>query len=283
MMSADDFPARQSARRRVRLEIETRPPLAGRCRRRSLLACASPPPGPARSARPTDLVSKCTTVRHVVKAGATSRPGRHAAHLDAFVEVKLGNYQGRHQGPSRRTKPRSKPGLRLSCPGCACQAHFLRGLVKDKDLVTKDDSGRRVGFDLARDPDPGPARQPLAPAVVPGSRTGGGFQAREGEIMLAVWDGQRQARRGFPDAWHSDAHSSAAGGPGAAPVARSYFSPSFMHLRVHRHEAQEPRPRRTPSRPPPDAFLKSSSGGSCAGRAPLARARSANAGLETED
>ncbi|KAF3445439.1 hypothetical protein FNV43_RR10615 [Rhamnella rubrinervis] len=153
--------------------------------------------------------------------------------LDPYVEVKLGNYKGvtkhleKNQNPVwRQTFAFSKERL---------QSNLLEVIVKDKDVISKDDFVGKVTFDLNEVPLRLPPDSPLAPQWYrledkKGIKT-------KGELMLAVWMGT-QADESFPEAWHSDAHNVSHVNL-ANTRSKVYFSPKLYYLRVHVIEAQD--------------------------------------------
>ncbi|KAI3684646.1 hypothetical protein L6452_33870 [Arctium lappa] len=112
---------------------------------------------------------------------------------------------------------------------------MLEVVVKDKDLVTKDDFVGKIGFDIVDVPIRLPSDGPLAPQWYR-LEDRRGIKVR-GELMLAVWMGT-QADEAFLGAWHSDAHGISHHNL-ANTRSNVYFSPKFYYLRIHVIEAQD--------------------------------------------
>ncbi|KAL6987056.1 FT-interacting protein 1 [Sarracenia purpurea var. burkii] len=153
---------------------------------------------------------------------------------DPYVEVKLGNYKGKTQRFEKKTNPEWKQVFAFSKE--KIQSSVIEVLVKEKEMVGRDDCLGRVIFEMTELPTRVPPDSPLAPQWyrLEDSR---GERKVKGEIMLAVWIGT-QADEAFPDAWHSDAAS--VQGEGVFSVrSKVYVSPKLWYFRVNVIEAQD--------------------------------------------
>ncbi|XP_057800461.1 FT-interacting protein 1 [Salvia miltiorrhiza] len=151
------------------------------------------------------------------------------ASCDPYVEVKLGNYKGRTRHVERKTSPEWNQVFAFSKE--RIQSSILEVLVKDKEMVGRDECLGRVVFDLNEIPTRVPPDSPLAPQWY---RMEG--KAR-GEVMVAVWMGS-QADEAFTEAWHADAAS--VHGEGVYNIrSKVYVSPKMWYLRVNVIEAQD--------------------------------------------
>ncbi|KAK9080229.1 hypothetical protein SSX86_001905 [Deinandra increscens subsp. villosa] len=203
--------------------VETRPPVAARMGYR----------GADKTATTYDLVERMHFLYvNVVKA--RDLPAMDiTGSLDPYVEVKLGNYKGITRHHEKNQYPVWNQVFAFSKE--RLQSTILEVVVKDKDLVTKDDFVGRMRFDVVDVPTRVPPDSPLAPQWYR-LEDKNGMKTR-GEIMLAVWMGT-QADEAFPGAWHSDAHGVS---PHNLANTRSnvYFSPKLYYLRIHVIEAQD--------------------------------------------
>ncbi|GKV27521.1 hypothetical protein SLEP1_g36687 [Rubroshorea leprosula] len=169
----------------------------------------------------------------VVKAKNLA-PSSITGSCDPYVEVKLGNYKGRTKHFEKKMNPEWNQVFAFSKD--RIQSSVVEVLVKDKEMVGRDDYLGRVVFDLNEIPTRVPPDSPLAPQWCRLEDRRGEGKVR-GEIMLAVWMGT-QADEAFPDAWHSDAAS--VYGEGVSSVrSKVYVSPKLWYLRVNVIEAQD--------------------------------------------
>ncbi|KAK7323258.1 hypothetical protein VNO77_26723 [Canavalia gladiata] len=153
---------------------------------------------------------------------------------DPYVEVKLGNYKGRTKHIEKKTNPEWNQVYAFSKD--RIQSSVLEVIVKDKEMVGRDDYIGRVVFDLNEVPTRVPPDSPLAPQWyrLEDRRAAGKVR---GDIMLAVWMGT-QADEAFSEAWHSDAAT--VYGEGVFNVrSKVYVSPKLWYLRVNVIEAQD--------------------------------------------
>ncbi|KAI3673075.1 hypothetical protein L6452_39185 [Arctium lappa] len=203
--------------------VETRPPVAARMGYR----------GADKTATTYDLVEQMHFLYvNVVKA--RDLPVMDiTGSLDPYVEVKLGNYKGVTRHHEKNQFPVWNQVFAFSKE--RLQSTMLEVVVKDKDLVTKDDFVGKIGFDIVDVPLRVPPDSPLAPQWyrLEDKR---GIKVR-GELMLAVWIGT-QADEAFPGAWHSDAHGISHHNL-ANTRSNVYFSPKLYYLRIHVIEAQD--------------------------------------------
>ncbi|KAF5806500.1 putative C2 domain, phosphoribosyltransferase, C2 domain superfamily [Helianthus annuus] len=203
--------------------VETRPPVAARMGYR----------GADKTATTYDLVERMHFLYvNVVKA--RDLPAMDiTGSLDPYVEVRLGNYKGVTKHHEKNENPVWNQVFAFSKE--RLQSTMLEVVVKDKDLVTKDDFVGKIRFDVIDVPMRVPPDSPLAPQWYR-LEDKYGMKVR-GEIMLAVWMGT-QADEAFPGAWHSDAHGVS---PHNLANTRSnvYFSPKLFYLRIHVIEAQD--------------------------------------------
>ncbi|KAL1539983.1 Multiple C2 and transmembrane domain-containing protein 2 [Salvia divinorum] len=157
-----------------------------------------------------------------------------AATSDPYVEVKLGNYKGRTRHLERRTSPEWNQVFAFSKE--RIQSSILQVLVKDKDMIGRDDCLGGVVFDLNEIPTRVPPDSPLAPQWYRMEDRRGEGKVR-GEVMVAVWMGT-QADEAFTEAWHADAAS--VYGEGVFNIrSKVYVSPKLWYLRVNVIEAQD--------------------------------------------
>ncbi|KAH6820739.1 C2 calcium/lipid-binding plant phosphoribosyltransferase family protein [Perilla frutescens var. hirtella] len=169
----------------------------------------------------------------VVKAKDLS-PSSITASCDPYVEVKLGNYKGRTRHFERKTNPEWNQVFAFSKD--RIQSSILEVLVKDKDMVGRDEHLGKVVFDLNEVPTRVPPDSPLAPQWYRMEDRRGEGKVR-GEIMAAVWMGT-QADEAFTEAWHADAAS--VYGDGVFNIrSKVYVSPKLWYLRVNVIEAQD--------------------------------------------
>lgn len=203
--------------------VETRPPLAARMGYR----------GADKTSTTYDLVERMHFLYvNVVKA--RDLPAMDVTgSLDPYVEVKLGNYKGITKHHEKNSYPVWNQVFAFSKE--RLQSTILEVVVKDKDLITKDDFVGKIRIDIIDVPTRVPPDSPLAPQWYR-LEDHHGMKTR-GEIMLAVWMGT-QADEAFPGAWHSDAHGVS---PHNLANTRSnvYFSPKLYYLRIHVIEAQD--------------------------------------------
>ncbi|GAB2250541.1 hypothetical protein Droror1_Dr00016791 [Drosera rotundifolia] len=113
---------------------------------------------------------------------------------------------------------------------------MLEVLVKDKEMIGRNDYIGRVVFDLNEVPTRVPPDSPLAPQWYRLEDRRGEGKVK-GEIMVAVWVGN-QADEAFSEAWHADAAS--VHGEGVLRVrSKVYITPKLWYLRVNVIEAQD--------------------------------------------
>ncbi|XP_031250559.1 FT-interacting protein 7-like [Pistacia vera] len=153
--------------------------------------------------------------------------------LNPFVEMKLGNYKGVTKDSEQNQKGVWKQIFAFSKE--RLQSNLLEVTVKIKNSGEDELIVGRVLFDLSEVAIRVPPDRPLAPKwykLEDNKRV-----KTKGEIRLAVWMGT-QADESFPEAWHSDAHST---GQSNLSTTRSkvYFSPKLYYLRVNVLEAQD--------------------------------------------
>ncbi|GLT37052.1 hypothetical protein SLA2020_113900 [Shorea laevis] len=161
-------------------------------------------------------------------------PSSITGSCDPYVEVKLGNYRGRTKHCEKKMNPEWNQVFAFSKD--RIQSSVVEVLVKDKEMVGRDDYLGRVVFDLNEIPTRVPPDSPLAPQWCRLEDRRGEGKVR-GEIMLAVWMGT-QADEAFPDAWHADAAS--VYGEGVSSIrSKVYVSPKLWYLRVNVIEAQD--------------------------------------------
>ncbi|PSS19415.1 FT-interacting protein [Actinidia chinensis var. chinensis] len=155
--------------------------------------------------------------------------------LDPYVEVKVGNYKGVTKHVVKNQNPVWREVFAFSKENL--QSSEIEVIVKDKDLISKDDFVGRVLFVVADLPLRFPPDSPLAPQWYKLSHKHGEISHNNGEIMLAVWIGT-QADEAFPHAWHSDAHDMKQHSL-SNTRSKVYFSPKLFYLRVHVIAAQD--------------------------------------------
>ncbi|KAK9270000.1 hypothetical protein L1049_025573 [Liquidambar formosana] len=153
--------------------------------------------------------------------------------LDPYVELKLGNYKGTTKHLEKNRNPSWNQIFAFAKENL--QWNELEVIVKDKDLITKDDFVGKVSIDLMEVPLRVPPDSPLAPQWYKLVDRKG--EKTNGEVMLAVWIGT-QADESFPHAWHSDAHNVSHENL-ANTRPKVYFSPKLYYLRVLVIEAQD--------------------------------------------
>ncbi|XP_076915913.1 FT-interacting protein 7-like [Bidens hawaiensis] len=203
--------------------VETRPPVAARMGYR----------GADKTATTYDLVERMHFLYVNVVKARDLPPMDVTGSVDPYVEVRLGNYKGITKHHEKNPNPVWNQVFAFSKE--RLQSTILELVVKDKDLITKDDFVGKIRFDVVDVPIRVPPDSPLAPQWYR-LEDKNGMKVR-GEIMLAVWMGT-QADEAFPGAWHSDAHGIS---PHNLANTRSnvYFSPKLYYLRVHVIEAQD--------------------------------------------
>ncbi|GFY95300.1 C2 calcium/lipid-binding plant phosphoribosyltransferase family protein [Actinidia rufa] len=155
--------------------------------------------------------------------------------LDPYVEVKVGNYKGVTKHVVKNQNPVWREVFAFSKENL--QSSEIEVIVKDKDLISKDDFVGRVLFVVADLPLRFPPDSPLAPQWYKLGHKHGEISHNNGEIMLAVWIGT-QADEAFPHAWHSDAHDMKQHSL-SNTRSKVYFSPKLFYLRVHVIAAQD--------------------------------------------
>ncbi|KAJ0024912.1 hypothetical protein Pint_07390 [Pistacia integerrima] len=153
--------------------------------------------------------------------------------LNPFVEMKLGNYKGVTKDLEQNQKGVWKQIFAFSKE--RLQSNLLEVTVKIKNSGEDELIVGRVLFDLSEVAIRVPPDRPLAPKWY--KLEDNKRDKTKGEIRLAVWMGT-QADESFPEAWHSDAHST---GQSNLSTTRSkvYFSPKLYYLRVNVLEAQD--------------------------------------------
>lgn len=175
--------------------------------------------------------------------------------LDPFVEAKVGNYKGITKHFEKKQDPDWNQVFAFSRE--RMQASVLEVLVKDKNLILKDDFVGIVRFDINDVPLRVPPESPLAPEWYRLEDKKG--EKIKGELMLAVWIGT-QADEAFSDAWHSDAATPIESTPAASTLIRSkvYHAPRLWYVRVNVVEAQDLVP--TEKNRFPDVYVKAQIG-----------------------
>ncbi|KAL4391529.1 hypothetical protein AHAS_Ahas03G0254200 [Arachis hypogaea] len=157
--------------------------------------------------------------------------------LDPFVEVRIGNYRGITKHYDKSQNPEWNQVFAFSKE--RMQASVMEVVIKDKNLVMKDDFVGILRFDINEVPLRVPPDSPLAPQWYRLEDKKG--DKVKGELMLAVWIGT-QADEAFCDAWHSDAAASSVDTtPSSTAVLRSkvYHAPRLWYVRVNIVEAQD--------------------------------------------
>ncbi|RAL48693.1 hypothetical protein DM860_001013 [Cuscuta australis] len=167
---------------------------------------------------------------------------------DPYVEVRLGNYKGKTKHFEKRPNPEWNQVFAFSKD--KIQSSTLEVVVRDKDMVGRDDCIGRVVFDMNEVPTRVPPDSPLAPQWYRlENRT-------RGEVMVAVWMGT-QGDEAFPDAWHADAAS--VHGEGVYSVRSKVFvAPKLWYFRLNVIEAQDVEPEDKTQ--PPQVFVKAQVG-----------------------
>ncbi|KAI3442600.1 uncharacterized protein J3R85_000820 [Psidium guajava] len=217
---------------------ETRPPVAAHLRYR----------GGDKTTTTYDLVEQMHYLYvNVVKAKDLPTMDVSGS-LDPYVEVKVGNYRGITKHLEKNQNPVWRQIFAFSKE--RLQSNFLEVIVKDKDLLTKDDFVGRVVLDISEVPTRVPPDSPLAPQWYKLTNKKG--EKAKGEIMLAVWIGT-QADESFPEAWHSDAHTVSHANL-QNTRSKVYFSPKLYYLRAYVIEAQDLIP--TEGGRPVDTYVK---------------------------
>ncbi|PIA47121.1 hypothetical protein AQUCO_01400074v1 [Aquilegia coerulea] len=218
--------------------VETRPPVAARLGYK----------GGYKTASTFDLVEQMHYL-YVSVVKARDLPVLDVSgSLDPYVEVKLGNYKGITKHFEKNQNPIWMQVFAFSKDHL--QSNLLEVVVKDKDMITKDDVAGRVFFDISEVPLRVPPDSPLAPQWYRLEDKKG--EKNCGEVMLAVWMGT-QADESFSEAWHSDAHSVSQEDL-SNTRSKVYFSPRLFYLRMHVIEAQDLVP--SDRGRAPDVFLK---------------------------
>ncbi|XP_059428430.1 FT-interacting protein 1 [Corylus avellana] len=170
-------------------------------------------------------------------------------NCDPYVEVKMGNYKGKTQHFEKKTNPEWRQVFAFSKD--KIQSSNLEVIVREREMVGRDDILGKVNFDMNEVPTRVPPDSPLAPQWYRLEDRQGKAKVK-GEIMLAVWMGT-QADEAFPEAWHSDAAS--VHGEGVFSIrSKVYVSPKLWYLRVNVIEAQDVEP--DDRSQPPQAFVK---------------------------
>ncbi|GAB2289068.1 FT-interacting protein 1 [Dionaea muscipula] len=161
-------------------------------------------------------------------------PSSITGTCEPYVEVKLGNYKGRTRHFENKRNPEWNQVFAFSKD--RVQATLLEVLVKDKEMVGRDDYIGRVIFDLNEVPTRVPPDSPLAPQWYRLEDRRGEGKVK-GEIMVAVWVGN-QGDEVFSEAWHADA--AFVQGEGVLSVrSKVYMTPKLWYLRVNVIEAQD--------------------------------------------
>ncbi|KAK9125455.1 hypothetical protein Scep_014301 [Stephania cephalantha] len=156
---------------------------------------------------------------------------------DPYAEVKLGNYKGTTRHFEKKSNPEWNQVFAFSKD--RIQSSMLEVIIKEKEMVGRDDYLGKVVFDLNEIPTRVPPDSPLAPQWYRLEDRRGEGKVR-GEVMLAVWMGT-QADEAFPEAWHADAAS--VHGEGIFNIrSKVYVSPKLWYLRVNVIEAQDVQP-----------------------------------------
>ncbi|KAK2662060.1 hypothetical protein Ddye_000634 [Dipteronia dyeriana] len=170
-------------------------------------------------------------------------------NIDAYVEVKVGNYKGKTKHFEKKTYPEWKQVFAFSKD--KIQSSVVEVFVRDREMVARDEYIGRVIFDMNEVPTRVPPDSPLAPQWYRLEDRRGDSKVK-GVVMLAVWMGT-QADEAFPEAWHSDAAS--VHGEGVFNIrSKVYVSPKLWYLRVNVIEAQDVEPNDRSQ--PPQAFVK---------------------------
>ncbi|VFQ73939.1 unnamed protein product [Cuscuta campestris] len=167
---------------------------------------------------------------------------------DPYVEVRLGNYKGKTKHFEKRPNPEWNQVFAFSKD--KIQSSTLEVVVRDKNMVGRDDCIGRVVFDMNEVPTRVPPDSPLAPQWYR-------LENRSrGEVMVAVWMGT-QGDEAFPDAWHADAAS--VHGEGVYSVRSKVFvAPKLWYFRLNVIEAQDVEPEDKTQ--PPQVFVKAQVG-----------------------
>ncbi|EPS70383.1 hypothetical protein M569_04376, partial [Genlisea aurea] len=176
-------------------------------------------------------------------------PSPVTGSCDPYAEVKLGNYRGKTQHLEKRSNPEWKQVFAFSKD--KVQSSVVEVLVRDKEMVGRDDYLGRVVFDLIEVPTRAPPDSPLAPQWYRLEDRKGETKLR-GEVMAAVWYGT-QADEAFAEAWHSDA-ASVQGDAVYNVRSKVYVSPKLWYVRVNVIEAQDVESEDKTQ--PPQAYVK---------------------------
>lgn len=180
-------------------------------------------------------------------------PNSITGSCDPYIEVKLGNYKGTSKHFEKKHNPEWNQVFAFSKD--KIQSSLVEVLVKDKEMIGRDDWLGKVVFDMNEVPTRVPPDSPLAPQWYRLENRRGDAKVR-GEIMLAVWMGT-QADEAFPEAWHADASS--VRGEGVFNIrSKVYISPKLWYLRVNVIEAQDIQP--NDKSQAPDALVKAQVG-----------------------
>ncbi|KAL5704047.1 Multiple C2 domain and transmembrane region protein 6 [Ranunculus cassubicifolius] len=218
--------------------VETRPPLAARMGYR----------GGYKTASTFDLVEQMHYL-YVTVVKARDLPAMDVTgSIDPYVEVRLGNYKGITKQFEKNQHPVWMQTFAF--PREHLQSNMLEVVLKDKDVLTKDDFAGRVVFDITEVPLRVPPDSPLAPQWY--RLEGHHGEKKQGEVMLAVWMGT-QADESFSEAWMSDAHDISQEDL-SNTRSKVYFSPRLFYLRLTVIEAQDLMP--SDRSRPPDIYVK---------------------------
>lgn len=200
-----------------------------------------------------DLVEQMFYLYVRVEKARDLPPNPLTGNCDPYVEVRVGNYRGKTRHFEKKTNPEWKQVFAFAKD--KIQTSVVEVIVKDKDMVGKDEYMGKVFFDMHEVPTRVPPDSPLAPQWYRLEHRQGDIKVK-GEVMLAVWMGT-QADEAFPEAWHSDAAS--VHGEGVVNIrSKVYVSPKLWYIRVNVIEAQDVEPHDKSQ--PPQAYVKAQVG-----------------------
>ncbi|GFS44858.1 calcium-dependent lipid-binding (CaLB domain) plant phosphoribosyltransferase family protein [Actinidia rufa] len=208
--------------------------------------------GSIRVATTLDLVENMDFLYVRVVKAKDLPPKEANTCYDPCVEVRLGNYNGVTKHAENNSNPEWNQVFSLLRD--RIQASLVEVIVKDKEMMGREDCIGKIVFEIRDVPRRVPPDSPLASQWYRLENRGGGRV--RGELMAAVWMGT-QADEAFPDAWHLD--SAGVEGDGVTNIrSKVYLSPKLWYLRVNVIEAKELEP--SDKNRPPDVFVKASLG-----------------------